>query len=136
MPSLNVYILFLTVSPLNFRIMTTNDTSLSRRIAQIRRELCNDDNTEFARRLGKSRQYTSALCNGRSQAGKQTLDLILSALPMVNRQWLYFGDGSMLTSAPAPASTSAQLYADIADTYAHLAHLFSRLAVCVSPSAS
>lgn len=116
--------------------MTTNDTSLSRRIAQIRRELCHDDNTEFARRLGKSRQHTSALCNGKSNAGKQTLDLILSSFPTVSRQWLYFGDGSMLTSAPAPASTPAQLYADIADTYAHLAHLFSRLAVCASQSAS
>lgn len=113
--------------------MTPNDL-LNRRVAQIRTELCDNDNTEFARRLGKSRQHVSALCCGKTKIGKQTLELLLTAFPNVSREWLYFGEGSMLTSVPASASTPAQLYADIADNYAHLAQLFSRLAVCVSKS--
>lgn len=113
--------------------MNPNDL-LTRRVAQIRTELCDDNNTEFARRLGKSRQHVSALCNGKSKVGKQTLELLLSAFPSVSREWLYFGEGSMLTSAPASTATPAQLYADIADNFAHLAQLFSRLAVCVNKS--
>lgn len=109
---------------------------LTRRIAQLRRELCHDDNTEFARRLGKSRQHVSSLCTGKTKAGKQTLELILSAFPNVSREWLYFGDGAMLDAAPAPPASTSELCADIADTYAHLSYLFSRLALCVSPSAS
>lgn len=110
--------------------MKTSDL-LTSRIRRIRRELCDDDNGEFARRIGKSHQHASALCNGKSRAGVQTLETLLSAFPTLRPEWLYFGDGAMLTEEPVKDCDTATLYADISDTFTHLAQLFGRLAVCV-----
>lgn len=108
--------------------MTTDETST--RIRRIRTEFCHDDNSEFARRIGKSHQHASALCSGKSKAGTQTLALILRAFPTVRAEWLYFGTGKMSDTTPAPAATASAIYADIADTFTHLAQQFSRLALC------
>lgn len=114
--------------------MTNNDT-IARRIRQIRHELCHNDNTEFARHIGKSRQHASALCSGKSAAGRRSLDLILQAFPNVNPEWLLLGNGTMLSDTPT-THNAADIYADIADHFSHLSHLFNRLASCVSPSES
>lgn len=115
--------------------MTDNELT-ARRIRQVRLELCNNDNTQFAHRIGKSRQHASALCNGKIGIGKQTLELILQAFPVVNREWLYFGNGSMLNEqADATPVSQPDIYADIADTLAHLSHLFNALSLCASKSA-
>lgn len=92
------------------------DTLLTRRIRRIRLELCEGNNTLFASRLGKSRQHVSALCSGKSHAGRSTLDGILKAFPTLSREWLYFGN------------------ADIADHLAQLSELFNALSSCVSKS--
>lgn len=113
---------------------TTDD--IARRIALVRRLLCDNSNTLFAARLGKSRQHVSALCHGKSHAGKQTLDLILAAFPTVRREWLYFGHGSMLTNTTEAASNAASIFSDISDTLSILAHHFQRLASCANPFAS
>ena len=110
------------------------DELITRRIAQIRREICNGNNALFANRIGKSRQHASALCSGKSKAGKLTLELILAAFPTVNREWLYFGTDQMLDAAPFAPLTDSNIYADIADTFAHLSHLYSQLSLCVSKS--
>lgn len=110
--------------------MTDNEQQ-TRRIMQIRKELCNDSNTEFARRIGKSHQHASALCNGKVQAGKQTLELLLMAFPNVSREWLYFGTGTMLRTVPDYHGSVTDICNDIADTYSHLAQLFNRLSLCV-----
>lgn len=114
----------------------TTDELLTKRIRQIRRELCADDNSAFALRLGKSRQHASALCCGKSHAGKQTLDQLLSSFPSVSRDWLYFGTGPMLATTPTPSASVSDLLADLADTFAHLSHLYSQLSLCASQSAS
>lgn len=108
----------------------TSPEQLAQRIRSVRRELCNDSNTDFAQQIGKSRQHASALCNGSSPAGRHSLELILRAFPNVRREWLYFGTGQMTAELPASNATTAELYADIADTFAHLAAQFNRLSLC------
>lgn len=66
------------------------------RIAQIRLQFCNGNNTLFATQIGKKPSYTSQLCNGSKAAGKTILEEILSFFPEVSRAWLYFGEGEML----------------------------------------
>lgn len=113
------------------------DTLLTRRIRRIRLELCEGNNALFASRLGKSRQHISALCSGKSHAGRSTLDGILKAFPTLSREWLYFGNGDMLTDAPTPPSAPvAETLADIADHLAQLSELFNALSSCVSKSES
>lgn len=107
---------------------------LSRRINRIRQELCHGDNNDFARRIGKSHQHASALCSGKSRAGSQTLDLLVRTFPTVNREWLYFGTGTMFDAQQPTQRTKGDILADIADTLAHLSYLFNTLATCDSKS--
>lgn len=45
----------------------------------------------FADRIGKSHQHVSALCSGKTKAGRSTLELLLHAFPTVRPEWLYVG---------------------------------------------
>ena len=66
------------------------------RVAKIRTDFCDDNNTLFAERLGMSKQTASGLCNGTKSVGKQTIEKILAAFPQVSRSWLVVGEGNML----------------------------------------
>lgn len=79
-------------------------SKISDRITQIRTYLCNDSNIIFASKINKSTQYASALCKGSSNPGKGMMEELLTAFPEVNRSWLYFGEGPMLT----PTNTNNQ----------------------------
>lgn len=77
----------------------SNSSKLSEmpiRIKQIRSVFCMGDNGEFAKKLGKSKQYVSSLCNGNESTGKKITEEILAAFPQVNRVWLMLGEGDML----------------------------------------
>lgn len=79
------------------RIYTDEELSnLGNRIAKIRTELCDENNTMFAEKLGIAKQTASNLCGGSKGAGKRTIDKILDAFPEVNRKWLVLGEGPML----------------------------------------
>lgn len=69
---------------------------LPNRIKEIRSVLCQGDNGIFAEKLGKSKQYTSSLCNGNESIGKKITEQILDAFPEVNRAWFILGEGNML----------------------------------------
>lgn len=87
---------------------TPTKTTLDYRVNQIRLILCDGKNDEFAAKIGKKKQYASAICNGQKQAGKGTLEAILTAFPNVSRSWLYFGEGEMLlTDSPSCQPTQA-----------------------------
>lgn len=85
-----------------------NLTILSNRIAQIREFFCDGDNTEFAKKMQSSTNYTSSLCNGNKAIGKKILDKILDIFPDVSKVWLYFGEGPMLKGEKYTISTSNQ----------------------------
>lgn len=111
-------------------MITTTTEQLTRRINAIRMELCHGDTNEFAARIGKSHQHVSALCSGKTKAGRSTLELLLHAFPTVRPEWLYVGTGPMLIDTPATEATQSALYADIAETLNHLSNLFAKLASC------
>ena len=106
----------------------------AKRIAAVRDELC-ESNRDFARRIGKTPQHTSALCLGKTTAATSTLELILAAFPQVSRSWLYFGEGAMLTDYRR-AAAPGDLLRDIADTLSHLAVKLNQYASLCSTSAS
>ena len=78
--------------------MAINNDEIGQRIDKIRQFYCGGYNVEFASQIGKDPTYTSQLCNGSKVAGKKILDKILETFPDVNRTWLYFGDGNMLST--------------------------------------
>lgn len=106
------------------------------RIAALRDALCDGDNTVLAQRLGKTPQYASALCNGRSNAGIATLENLCRNFPEVSRRWLYFGDGAMLDTTPTTSKTASELLNETASHLAKLSVLVYQLAKsCAKPSA-
>lgn len=80
----------------NEAVLGANLPDLSQRIAKIRQVFCEDQNVNFAEKIGKDPTYTSQLCSGSKNAGKKILDKILAEFPSVRRCWLYLGEGSML----------------------------------------
>ena len=66
------------------------------RICEIRDVLCNGDNSFFAEKIDRKRQYASGLCTGKNSAGKKILDHILDVFPEVSKVWLLTGEGEML----------------------------------------
>lgn len=70
----------------------------SARISTIRDTLCGGDNKLFAKKLGVSTAYSSALCNEKQPITQKTLEKILSIFPEVSTHWLYHGEGSMTAS--------------------------------------
>lgn len=101
---------------------TQQKTTLDYRVNQIRLILCDGKNNEFAAKIGKKKQYASAICNGQKQAGKGTLEAILTAFPEVSRSWLYFGEGEMLL-ADSPSCQSLQAHTNNADINEEIAIL-------------
>lgn len=83
-------------------------SDLPNRIKEIRSNLCKGDNGVFAEKLGKSKQYTSSLCNGNESIGKKITEQILEAFPEVNRTWLILGEGEMLVEPKHDVSIEAR----------------------------
>lgn len=70
-------------------------TNLGYRIAKIRTDLCGENNTLFAEKLGIAKQTASNICSGDKSVGKRTMDKILEAFPQVSKTWLVLGVGDM-----------------------------------------
>ena len=81
-------------------------TELSKRLWQVREELCGGSNKEFAERLGISRQYASAICTGHRVPRRETLERVLEVFPQVRRAWLLDGEGAMLSGGATGWTTS------------------------------
>ena len=60
-------------------------TELSKRLRQVREELCGGRNGEFAEKLGVSPQYASAICTGHRAPRRETLERLLEVFPQVRR---------------------------------------------------
>ncbi len=71
-------------------------TKIGYRVAKIRTDLCDENNTLFAERLKIAKQTASGLCSGEKSVGKKTIEKILQAFPQVSRTWLVLGEGPML----------------------------------------
>lgn len=74
-------------------------TGSSKKVAEIRRVLCDNSNNKLAEMLGTTPQIVSNLVSGRRNLGMRTAEKILAAFPQLSREWLYTGDGPMLVSA-------------------------------------
>lgn len=70
--------------------------SINSRIKKIRTEFFNDSNTEFAKALNKSTQYTSNLTSDGKSVGKNVIESLTSIIPNLNVTWLLTGEGDML----------------------------------------
>lgn len=81
-----------------------NSEKMSERVAKIRKILANNNNIEFASRLGMTAQQASALCNGKG-IGKRQQERILDSFPEVSRVWLLTGEGQMLNAEGDNANT-------------------------------
>lgn len=66
------------------------------RIALIREILCDNNNREFAKKLGTSEQYASNICKSGKNVGEKTKAKILEIFPEINRVWFLTGEGEML----------------------------------------
>lgn len=73
-------------------------TDSSKKVAEIRRVLCDNSNNKLAAKLGTTPQIVSNLVSGRRNLGIRTAEKILAAFPQLSREWLYTGDGPMLVS--------------------------------------
>lgn len=71
-------------------------TKIGNRIAKIRTDFCDENNTSFAQSLGIAKQTASNLVNGDKYPGKKTIRRILDAFPDVSERWLTLGEGPML----------------------------------------
>lgn len=71
---------------------------IGERISEIRKEFCNGKNKEFAAKLGITEQNSSSYCKGRIKVGNRTINRILRTFPQVNRRWLMFGEGEMVSN--------------------------------------
>lgn len=68
------------------------------RIKEIRKELFNDSNVEFANFMGEKTSTTSGWVSGRRGIGKNVIDKITAKIPQVNPGWLLTGEGHMLVN--------------------------------------
>jgi transcriptional regulator with XRE-family HTH domain len=102
-----------------------NKTEVSQRIAKIKTYFCNNNNGEFARKLGVTEQYASNISNGTKSTGAKLLDKILETFPQVSKQWLYLGEGEMLSTSTPAVTQHIDLSAD--DTIANLNDYISLL---------
>lgn len=73
-------------------------TDSSKKVAEIRRVLCDNSNNKLAEMLGTTPQIVSNLVSGRRNLGIRTAEKILAAFPQLSREWLYTGEGPMLVS--------------------------------------
>lgn len=71
-------------------------TNINERIALIREILCDNNNREFAEKLGTSDQYASNLCKSGKSVGEKTKTKILEIFPEINKIWFLTGEGEML----------------------------------------
>ena len=79
----------------------------SHRINKIRDYFCDGNNKIFAERLNISTTQASNLCSGKINIGEKSLYKILLAFPEVSKEWLFRGEGQMLsTSTPASGVTA------------------------------
>lgn len=69
---------------------------MNERIALIREILCDNNNREFAEKLGTSDQYASNLCKSGKSVGEKTKTKILEIFPEINKIWFLTGEGEML----------------------------------------
>lgn len=70
--------------------------NINNRIALIREILCDNNNREFAEKLGTSDQYASNICKSGKNVGEKTKTKILETFPEINKIWLLTGEGEML----------------------------------------
>lgn len=68
------------------------------RIKEIRKELFNDSNVEFANFMGEKASTTSSWVSGRRGIGKNVIDKITAKVPQINPAWLLTGEGNMLVN--------------------------------------
>lgn len=74
-------------------------TDSSKKVAEIRRVLCDNSNNKLSEKLGLSPQTVSNLTAGLRGIGRGTAEKILAAFPEISRVWLLAGEGPMLVSA-------------------------------------
>lgn len=81
---------------------------LYERLIKLTEIFTDNSQAKFARSIGLFQQTFHGYLNpdGQQKIRKVVLDAILNTYPEVNRDWLYFGEGEMLTS-DAPAETAA-----------------------------
>lgn len=70
--------------------------NINERIALIREILCDNNNREFAKKLGTSEQYASNICKSGKNVGEKTKTKILEIFTEINRVWFLTGEGEML----------------------------------------
>ena len=69
---------------------------MKERIKEIRKNLCNGSNEEFAKKVGESQQTVSNWTT--RGVGIGSIKKILQAFKEVDRNWLFDGEGEMLKS--------------------------------------
>lgn len=75
-----------------------NPSEIGDRIRQIRTILFDNNNREFAAKIGENEQVLSAICVGRRPAGITTIIKIVETVEQINSNWLLTGNGDMLLS--------------------------------------
>ena len=80
---------------------------ISQRISRIKTYYCNNNNKEFAEKIGVTQQYSSNICNGSKSIGKNVLKKILDSFPEVSKLWLFSGKGPMLAGNDTASDGSA-----------------------------
>lgn len=76
-----------------------NFTEDAKKMAEIRRILCDNSNNTLASRLQLSPSVVSSICAGRKGIGRRTAERILAAFPEVSSSWLLSGEGPMLLAS-------------------------------------
>lgn len=83
---------------------------LYERLLKLIEIFADNSQAKFARSIGLFQQTFHGYLNpdGQQKIRKVVLDAIITAYPEVNRDWLYFGEGTMLASnKPAEAAVSS-----------------------------
>lgn len=98
------------------------------RIKEIRKELFNDSNVEFANFMGEKTSTTSGWVSGRRGIGKNVIDKITAKIPQVNPGWLLTGEGHMLvnigcTNEAAQIDEPIILHVPLVSQYAQAGYL-------------
>lgn len=74
----------------------TRSTDINDRFLQIRRELFDDSNAEFSKKIGEDDKIVSSICRKSRSAGQTTILKLIQALPEIDANWLLTGVGEML----------------------------------------
>lgn len=80
------------------------------RILQIRKDLFDENNVSFAKKIGETATIVSSICCGSRPAGLTTIQKIVDNIPEIDANWLMRGEGVMLKQQPvSPQSDTVSL---------------------------